>query len=207
MITRDGRDGSGGGEGGDSDGTEAAFAAIVSGLTDLSWTHTPAQLDEAATAHAGSRSGPAGPDPGGAAAETEPVTSAAPSDDRSAADTARDRDARRAARRAERAEQIEAFEAELRRRAAEMAADDQHFVPPDPPPLPRLRGRTSFALILLVLGVLAMARPSLLAVAPDVVLVLGLLLVMAGLALLISGLRARSADPDGGDGWDDGARL
>jgi hypothetical protein len=48
-----------------------------------------------------------------------------------------------------------------------------------------------------------LAWPGLLAVAGDVTLVLGLLLILAGLGLLLFGLRRRRGEP--GDGWDDGA--
>jgi hypothetical protein len=53
-------------------------------------------------------------------------------------------------------------------------------------------------------GILLLARPGLLAVAPDLAMVLAVLLIVGGAALLATGIwRCRSGSD--GDGWDDGA--
>ncbi len=122
-------------------------------------------------------------------------------------EAARERERRRALRRAERAAEVAAFEADRAESEAELQADDAHFVPPDPPPVPRPKRRTVVALLALAVGLLMLIRPSLLQVAPDVVLVLGIACLVGGFGLLIHGLRPRSSDPDDADGWDDGARL
>ena len=162
---------------------DAAFAAIIAGLDDVQWTHTPQQVDaavESATA------GEAGNSEGDRAAE---------------------RAQRKSLRRMERAEEVAEFQAERQAQQDEIDADDAHFVPPEPPPLPRLRRRTVAALLLMALGILAMVEPQLFQIAPDAVLILGLVLLMTGIGLLVSRLRARATDPEDGSGWDDGARL
>jgi len=40
------------------------------------------------------------------------------------------------------------------------AEEDGHFVPPEPPPLPRLRAGTLFGILLLAIGVLLLAGRS-----------------------------------------------
>lgn len=115
-------------------------------------------------------------------------------------ESAEDRARRRALRRAERAAELAAFERYQAEREAELEADDHHFVPPDPPPMPRPKARTVGALALLTAGVLLVARPGLLSVATEVVLVLALSLMGGGVWLLITGLRRRHDD-----GSDDGA--
>ena len=161
---------------------DAEFAAIISGISkEMTWTSTPQELDAAATA---------------AESETDDTT-----------DTGDERERRRALRRAQRAEEVALFEAGQAEAEAELQADDAHFVPPEPPPLPKPKRRTVVALLFMVIGLVVLVRPSLLAVAPDVVLVLGIGCLVGGFAMLIHGLRPHSSDPDDADGWDDGARL
>jgi len=99
------------------------------------------------------------------------------------------------------------FEADQAEAEAELQADEAHFVPPEPPPLPKPKRRTVVALLFMIIGLVMLVRPSLLEVAPDVVLVLGIGCLVGGFAMLIHGLRPRASDPDDADGWDDGARL
>jgi hypothetical protein len=163
---------------------DAEFAAIVSGIShEMSWGATEAQLDGEPPANPGTTA----------------------EDDGAAA--AKERERRRAIRRAERAAEVAAFEAGRAQAEAELQADDAHFVPPDPPPVPRPKRRTVVALLFLAVGLLMLIRPSLLELAPDAVLVLGIVCVVGGFALLVYGLRPRAVDPDDADGWDDGARL
>jgi hypothetical protein len=163
---------------------DAEFAVIVSGIAhQMSWSTTDDQPDRS----------PARP---------EEMTA-----DDDGASAARERERRRALRRAERAAEVAAFEEGRAEAQAEMQADDAHFVPPDPPPVPRPKRRTVVALLLLAVGLLMLIRPGLIEVAPDAVLVLGIAFVIGGFSLLIHGLRPRASDPDDADGWDDGARL
>lgn len=165
---------------------DAEFAAIVSGITrELSWDTANRREAEFTP-------------PDGRTAAPEVL------DGQAAAD---ERERRRAVRRAQRAEEVTVFEAGRADAAAEMQADETHFVPPEPPPVPRPRRRTVVALLLMALGLVMLVRPSLLQVAPDVVLVLGIAALIGGFGMLVHGLRPHPSDPDDGDGWDDGARL
>lgn len=82
------------------------------------------------------------------------------------------------------------------------AADD-HFVPPEPPPLPRLGASSLLGLALLVLGVVLLAVPGLLGGPVGLGIVPGLLSMTAGLGWLVFGLRRPRED----DGVDDGGVL
>lgn len=81
---------------------------------------------------------------------------------------------------------------------------EEHFVPPEPPPLPRLAPPVAVGLVLLVLGVVLVSSPAWLGVPDAYGLPLGLLTLAAGLGWLV--LRLWPA-PDGPDGDDDGAVL
>ncbi|SDP23818.1 hypothetical protein SAMN04515671_3371 [Nakamurella panacisegetis] len=168
---------------------DAEFAAIVSGIaSDMVWASTPTELDDAAIAEA-------------------PAVVDLTKDPAAGADAAKERERRRALRRALRAEEVALFEATQAEAAAQMQADDEHFVPPEPPPVPKPKRRTVVALLFMALGVFVLVRPDLLQVSADVALVLALVCLVGGFAMLIYGLRPRAADPDDAQGWDDGARL
>lgn len=81
--------------------------------------------------------------------------------------------------------------------------DEEHFEPPDPPPLPVPSPRTLGGLLLLAAGVLLLIRPGLLSLSENVGTPLGLLTVTAGIGWLVLGLRGGPPP----EGWDDGARL
>ena len=157
---------------------DAAFAAIVSGFAaETRWSN----LAEAGP-EAGAKRHPSA---GGRTTET-------------GAERAR----RRELRRLERAEEVAAFAAEQANIEAERAADEAHFEPPEPPPLPRPKGRTVGALLLLAAGIALLARPGLLAVSADLALVLALLFIVGGVTLLLTGIwqRRHSQDAEGDDG-------
>jgi hypothetical protein len=120
-------------------------------------------------------------------------------------DTADDRKRRRELRRMEREAELEAFQQAQAEIQAERDADEAHFEPPPPPPLPRPKRRTVGAVLLIVVGIVLSAWRGLLAVGDEVALVLGLSLILAGLCVLLFGLRTRHGEP--GDGWDDGAAV
>lgn len=80
---------------------------------------------------------------------------------------------------------------------------DEHFVPPEPPPLPRLGPPAAVGLGLLVLGLVLVTTPGWLGVGPTYGLPLGLVTLAAGLGWLV--LRLWPTPPDDDD--DDGARL
>ncbi|MGH3987749.1 MAG: DUF308 domain-containing protein [Pseudonocardiaceae bacterium] len=82
-------------------------------------------------------------------------------------------------------------------------AEEDHFEPPEPPPLPVPRARTVGGVALLAVGVLLLVGPNLLGLGAGVATPLGLLVLTAGIGWLVIGLR--SGPPT--EGWDDGARL
>ena len=82
--------------------------------------------------------------------------------------------------------------------------EDEHFVPPDPPPLPRLRPGTLFGILLLAVGVVLLAAPTAIGLAPRVATPLALVSMAAGIGWLV--LRMRQGPPPD-SGWDDGAQL
>ena len=82
-------------------------------------------------------------------------------------------------------------------------ADDEHYIPPDPPPLPRLRPMTIVALILVVAGVILLLSPGLIGLAPQLATPLSLLALVCGFGLLF--LRIRRTPPD--SEHDNGAQV
>jgi hypothetical protein len=87
----------------------------------------------------------------------------------------------------------------------EPAADDDHFVPPEPPPLPRLGPPALVGLGLIAFGLVLLMAPGW--IVPDPYgLPLGLVALASGLGWLV--LRLWPDPPSsGGDGDDDGAVL
>ena len=82
-------------------------------------------------------------------------------------------------------------------------AEEDHFTPPEPPPLPIPRPRTVGGVALLAVGVLLLMGPNLLGLDEGVATPLGLLALTTAIGWLVIGLR--SGPPP--EGWDDGARL
>jgi hypothetical protein len=80
-----------------------------------------------------------------------------------------------------------------------------HFVPPEPPPLPRIGPPALVGCALLLLGLALVTEPGLVGVSDVYGLPLGLLTLAAGLGWLV--LRLWPAPPDERDGDDDGAQL
>lgn len=86
---------------------------------------------------------------------------------------------------------------------AERSAED-HYVPPEPPPLPRLRPGTVVGLVLLAIGVLLLLAPGIVGIAPRAATPLALIALSCAIGWLV--LRMRNGPP-GDSGPDDGARL
>lgn len=81
--------------------------------------------------------------------------------------------------------------------------DDEHYVPPEPPPLPRLRPLTIVALVLLVLGVGLLAAPGLVGLGPRIGTPIALVALTCGGGMLLLRVRKNSPrDPD-----DNGAQV
>ena len=85
-------------------------------------------------------------------------------------------------------------------------SDDEHYVPPDPPPLPKLRPVTILAIILLVIGLVLMVVPGLFGLVPRLGTPIALVAIGAGIVLLL--LRIKN-DPsrDRGEDDDNGAQV
>ena len=80
-----------------------------------------------------------------------------------------------------------------------------HFVPPEPPPLPRIGPPAAVGISLLVLGLTLVIAPGVVGLSDVYGLPLGLLALASGLGWLV--LRLWPAPPDGRDEDDDGAQL
>ncbi|MFD1151971.1 hypothetical protein [Saccharothrix hoggarensis] len=81
---------------------------------------------------------------------------------------------------------------------------DDHFVPPEPPPLPKLRAGTIAALLVILLGVVLLLFPGLFGLTGAIGTPLALIVLCSGAGWLV--LRMRSGPP-ADSGWDDGAVL
>ncbi len=81
---------------------------------------------------------------------------------------------------------------------------EEHFEPPEPPPMPTLRPRTVGGLLLIALGGLLLFAPGVAAVSERLGTPLGLLTLAGGIGWLVLGLRS---GPPADSGWDDGAQL
>jgi hypothetical protein len=82
--------------------------------------------------------------------------------------------------------------------------DEDHYVPPEPPPLPKLRPMTILALVLLVLGVVLLIIPTLIGLDARIATPIALLSITCGGGMLLLRIRQNPKDP--GD-RDDGAQI
>ena len=80
--------------------------------------------------------------------------------------------------------------------------DEEHYVPPEPPPLPRLRPLTIVALVLIVLGVVLLIIPAIVGLDARIATPIALVAITFGGGMLL--LRVRQGPkPD----RDDGAQI
>ncbi|MFG1641500.1 hypothetical protein ACGFMK_14535 [Amycolatopsis sp. NPDC049252] len=77
------------------------------------------------------------------------------------------------------------------------ADDDEHFVPPEPPPLPRPKMGAFLILLLFLAGLFLLILPDVIGVGPTVATPLGILALATSIALLL--LRVRQGPPPGAD--------
>lgn len=76
-------------------------------------------------------------------------------------------------------------------------ADDEHYIPPDPPPLPKPRKGAFVVLLFFVAGLLLLIEPSLIGLTSSIATPLGMLALATGIALGL--LRVKQGPPDGSD--------
>lgn len=81
--------------------------------------------------------------------------------------------------------------------------EEEHFVPPEPPPLPTPRITTLLGIAVIAVGVLILLVPGLAWMASSLSIPLGLVLISAGIGWLL--LRLRQGPPNSGN--DDGAQV
>lgn len=105
-----------------------------------------------------------------------------------------------AIREAERAlsREDENWRARLENVAPEPWLDEQHYVPPAPPPLPRFAAPTVVALSVLALSILVLGLGGRIGLASQLTLFLGICGVLVGAALLFMRLRTHRDDDDDG---------
>ncbi|HWC83648.1 MAG TPA: hypothetical protein VG756_27135 [Pseudonocardiaceae bacterium] len=82
--------------------------------------------------------------------------------------------------------------------------EEEHYVPPDPPPLPRLRAGTVFGLVMILIGIFLLVAPAVIGLAARIATPLALISLAAGIGWLV--LRMRQGPPPD-SGWDNGAQL
>lgn len=82
--------------------------------------------------------------------------------------------------------------------------DEEHYVPPEPPPLPKLRPLTIVSLALIVIGVVLLIIPTLIGLDARIATPIALLSITCGGGMLL--LRARQSPKDP-DARDDGAQI
>lgn len=83
--------------------------------------------------------------------------------------------------------------------------DDEHYVPPEPPPLPRLRPLTIVALVLILAAVVLLVLPGVIGLDARIGTPMALVALTCGGALLLLRIRRSPKEPD--DGRDDGAQI
>lgn len=86
----------------------------------------------------------------------------------------------------------------------ESEPEEEHYVPPEPPPLPKLRPGTIFGMLLIVIGIFLLVAPAIIGLGARIATPLALISLAAGIGWLV--LRMRQGPPPD-SGWDDGAQL
>ncbi len=82
--------------------------------------------------------------------------------------------------------------------------DEEHYVPPEPPPLPKLRPLTIVALVLIIVGVVLLIIPTLIGLDARIATPIALLSITCGGGMLLLRIRQNPKDPNGRD---DGAQI
>ena len=85
------------------------------------------------------------------------------------------------------------------------ASDEEHYVPPEPPPFPRPHAGTVAGMVLIVLGLLLLIVPTIIGLGTRIGTPLGLVALAAGIGWLV--LRIRQGNPPDHGDRDDGAQI
>jgi hypothetical protein len=80
--------------------------------------------------------------------------------------------------------------------------DEDHYVPPEPPPLPRLAAPTIIAMSVLAVSIILLGIGGQVGIANGLTLVLGIVGVLLGVGILLTRVRERRRDED-----DDGSAI
>jgi hypothetical protein len=84
--------------------------------------------------------------------------------------------------------------------------DDEHYIPPEPPPLPRLRPLTLVALALIVAAMVLLVLPGVIGLDPRIGTPIALVALICGGGMLLLRVRQSPRKQDD-DGRDDGAQI
>lgn len=91
--------------------------------------------------------------------------------------------------------------------AGAVPGEDEHFVPPEPPPLPRIGPPAAVGIGLLGLGLLMLIAPWWIGIPDTLAIPLGLLALASGIGWLVLRLWPSPPQRGAGDGEDDGAVI
>jgi hypothetical protein len=84
--------------------------------------------------------------------------------------------------------------------------DEEHYVPPEPPPLPKLRPLTIVALVLVVVALVLLIVPGLIGLQPRIATPIALIALTSGGVMLLLRVR-KTPKPPNDDGRADGAQI
>jgi hypothetical protein len=85
------------------------------------------------------------------------------------------------------------------------ASEEEHYVPPEPPPFPRPHAGTVAGMVLIALGLLLLIVPTIIGLGTRIGTPLGLVALAAGIGWLV--LRIRHGNPPDHGERDDGAQI
>ncbi|HEX4223626.1 MAG TPA: hypothetical protein VHZ97_14760 [Pseudonocardiaceae bacterium] len=85
------------------------------------------------------------------------------------------------------------------------ASDEEHYVPPEPPPFPKPRAGTVIGMLLIAIGLLLLIVPTIIGLGTPIGTPLGLVALAAGIGWLV--LRIRHGNPPDHGDRDDGAQI
>lgn len=85
------------------------------------------------------------------------------------------------------------------------ASDEEHYVPPEPPPFPKPHAGTVIGMLLITVGLLLLIVPTVIGLGTTVGTPLGLVALAAGIGWLV--LRIRHGNPPDHGDRDDGAQI